>query len=81
MKKDVSTLSTRLTNHGGLKHTKVQNKTICQYENPNDADHCVVNLFVKCFDFIPNSDGRFYFQPLPNKESLDLESKQLEEIH
>ena len=57
------------TNRGGLKHMKVQNKTIHQYENPDDADHCVVNLFVKCFDFIPNRDGHFYFRPLPNDES------------
>ena len=57
------------TNRGGLKHMKVQNKTISQYENPSDADHCVVNLFMKYFDFIPNRDGHFYFQPLPNDGS------------
>ena len=57
------------TNRGGLKHMKVQNKTIRQYENPDDADHCVVNLFVKYFDFIPNRDRHFYFRSLPNNGS------------
>ena len=27
------------TNRGGLKHIKVENKTIRQYENPDDPDH------------------------------------------
>lgn len=34
-------------NRGGLKHMKVENKTIRQYENPADEEHCVVNIFVK----------------------------------
>ena len=57
------------TNRGGFKHMKVQNKTIRQYENVNDADHCVVNIFVKYFDFILNRDEHFYFRPLPNNGS------------
>ena len=32
------------TNAGGLKHLKVDNKCVCQYENVADADHCVVNI-------------------------------------
>ena len=54
------------TNRGGLKHIKVQNKTVRHYENLEDADHCVVNLFVKYFDCIPLRDGLFYYRPLPN---------------
>ena len=57
------------TNCGGLKHMKVQNKTIRQYENPSDADHCLVNIFVKYVYFIPSRDGHFYFWPLPNDGS------------
>ena len=48
---------------------KVQNKTIRQYENVNDADHCAVNIFVNYFDFIPNRNQCFYFRPLPNNRS------------
>ena len=40
---------------------EVQNKTIRQYENVSDPDHCVVNIFVKYFDFVPNRDEHFYF--------------------
>ena len=49
MKKDASTLSTLTL---GARLTEVQNKAIRQYENPSDAEHCVVNIFVKYFDFI-----------------------------
>ena len=52
MKKDASTLSTLTL---GARLTEVQNKAIRQYENPSDAEHCVVNIFVKYFDFIPNN--------------------------
>ena len=58
MKNDVSTFEytdfRSKTKRGGLIHMKVQNKAIRQYENPSDAEHCVVNIFVKYFDFIPN---------------------------
>ena len=54
------------TNRGGLRHMKVENKSVRQYENLADPDHCVVNLFVKYFDFIPSRDKHFYFRPLPN---------------
>ena len=36
-----------LVNRGGLKHMKVDNKAVRQYENVNDEDHCVVNIFEK----------------------------------
>lgn len=49
------------TNRGGLKHMKVENKSVRQYENLADPDHCVVNLFVKYFDFIPSTDSLFCF--------------------
>ena len=57
------------TNCGGLKHMQVENKTVCQYENVSDPDHCVVNIFVRYFDFIPNHDEHFYFRLLPNDGS------------
>ena len=54
------------TNRGGLKHMKVANKKVRQYENPDDPDHCVVNIFETYLSFIPCMDGNFYFRPLPN---------------
>ena len=33
------------TNTGGLKPTKVDNKVVRQHENPEDSEHCVVNIF------------------------------------
>ncbi len=41
------------TNRGGLKHMKVEPKIVQQYEDENDPDHCVVNIFVKyiCFTY------------------------------
>ena len=57
------------TNRGGLKHIKVENKTVRQYENVSDPDHCVVNIFVKYFDLIPDRSLHFYFRPLPNDAS------------
>ena len=32
-------------NRGGLKQVKMENKTVHQYQNVNDPDHCVVNIF------------------------------------
>ena len=29
------------TNRGGLRHMKVENKSIRQYENVDDPDHCI----------------------------------------
>ena len=58
------------TNRGSLTHMKVENnKKNRQYENVSDPDHCVVNIFVRYFDFIPNRDEYFYFWPLPNDGS------------
>ena len=51
------------TNPGGLKHMKVQNKAIRQYENPEDEEHCVVNIFVKYLTWIPSRDDHFFFRP------------------
>lgn len=48
---------------------KVENKSIRQYENVSNSDHCMVNIFVRYFDFIPNRDEHFYFRPLPNDGS------------
>lgn len=45
---------------------KVENKAIRQYENLNDPEHCVVNIFLRYFDVIPFRDRFFYFRPLPN---------------
>lgn len=57
------------TNRGGLKHMKVENKTIRQYENPADEEHCVVNIFVKYLCFVPSRDKHFYFRPLADDGS------------
>ena len=65
------------TNRGGLKHMKVDNKTVKQYENLDDPDHCVVNLFETYLSFIPSTNGNFYFRPLPNDAAGTLKfSKQ-----
>ena len=34
------------TNRGGLKHMKVENKTVRQYENVDDSEHCIVNIII-----------------------------------
>ncbi len=59
------------TNRGGLKHMKVENKTIRQtkYENPDDEEHCVVNILVKYLCFIPARDKHFYYRPLADDGS------------
>ena len=57
------------TNRGGLKHMKVENKIIRQYENPADEEHCVVNIFVKYLCFVPSRDKQFYFRPLADDGS------------
>ena len=49
----------RKTNHGGLKHMKVDNKVIRQYENPDDEEHCIVNIFVNYLSVIPTADALF----------------------
>ena len=43
---------------------KVENKTIQQYENVEDEDHCVVNIFAKYLSFLPGHDKHFYYRPL-----------------
>ena len=56
---------------------KVNNKTVKQYENLDDPDHCVVNLFETYLSFIPRTNGNFYFRPLPNDAAGTLKfSKQ-----
>jgi hypothetical protein len=57
------------TNHGGLKYMKVDNKTVCQYENTEDSEHCVVNIFEKYFSLLPRRHKQFYFRPLPDDAS------------
>ncbi len=54
------------TNRGGLSNLKLQAKCIRQYENSDDEEHCVVNIFVTYFSFIPSRDGPFYYRALPN---------------
>ena len=51
------------TNRGGLKHMKVENKTVRQYENVDDSQHCIVNIFEFYFSLIPSRDSHFYFRP------------------
>ena len=57
------------TNAGGLKHLKVENKHVRQYENPADPDHCVVNIFETYLSCIPYRTGKFYFRPLADDGS------------
>ena len=47
------------TNRGGLKHMKVDNKVIRQYENPDDEEHCIVNIFVNYLSVILTTDAHF----------------------
>ena len=70
------------TNRGGLRHMKVENKSVRQYENVADPDHCVVNLFVKYFDFIPSRDKHFIFDLFQMMERmfLGLDNSLLDEI-
>ena len=48
---------------------KVDNKTVRQYENTDDSEHCVVNIFETYFSFLPRRDKQFYFRPLPDDAS------------
>ena len=50
------------TNRGGLKHMKVENKSVRQYENPDDLDRCVVHGFETYLSFIPSREANFYFR-------------------
>ena len=52
------------TTRGGLKHMKVDNKVIRQYENPDNYEHCVVEKYLS---LIPSCDAHFYYRPLANK--------------
>ncbi len=54
------------SNRGGLKHMKVDNKVIRQYE---DSDHCVVNIFVRYLLYLPSECDFFYCRPLPDDSS------------
>ena len=45
----------------GLKHLKVDNKIVQQYENSEDEEHCVVNIFEKNLSYIPSRDSFFTF--------------------
>ena len=55
---------------GGLNHLKVENKHVQQYENLNNPEHCVVNIFVIYFASIPDTSGQFYFCPLSSGEGV-----------
>ena len=57
------------SNRGGLKHMKVDNKAVRQYENPEDEEHCIVNIFEKYFFVIPTREKQFYFRPLADDGS------------
>ena len=45
---------------------KVNNKAVRQYEDVNDEEHCVVNIFEKYLSSISRHDKLFYFFPLPD---------------
>ena len=47
---------------------QVDNNTVRQYENVNDEEHCVVNIFEKYLLSIPRRDKQFYC-PLPDDGS------------
>ena len=53
------------TNKGSLKHMK-KYKTVRQYENPDNPEHCVVNMFETYLSFIISTEGNFHLCPLPN---------------
>ena len=60
------------TNRGGLKHMKVDNKVVHQYEDTSDTtdgDHCVVNIFVRYLLYLPKENDLFYCRPLPDDGS------------
>ena len=52
------------SNRGGLKHMKVENKAVRQYENPEDEEHCIANIFEKYLSLVPSRQKQFYFRPL-----------------
>ena len=52
------------TNAGRLKHLKVDNKCVRQYENSADSDDCVVNIFETYSSCIPDHTGKVYFRTL-----------------
>ena len=61
------------SNRGGLKTMKVDAKCIKQYENSENPDRCVVNIFEFYFSRIPSREGQFYFRPQPNSsENLPI---------
>ena len=41
---------------------KVDNKVIRQYANPDDKEHCIVNIFVNYLSMIPTTDAHFYYR-------------------
>lgn len=57
------------TNRGGLKHMKVENKVIRQYENVDDGEHCIVNIFLYYITVLPEGLDSFYHRPLPDDGS------------
>ena len=64
------------TNQGGLKHMKLVNKTVRQYEQPDDPDHCIVHIFDRYLSLLPSRDAHFYFRPLPNLKGVPRFAKQ-----
>ena len=47
------------TNRGGLKHMKVDNKAVRQYENTDDGEHCIVNILRNTLAFCQHVINNF----------------------
>ncbi len=56
-------------NRGGLKHMKVDNKVVRRYEDENDPDHDLVNLFVKYLHYLPDGVDHFYCRAMKDDGS------------
>ena len=55
---------------------KLVNKTVRQYEQPDDPDHCIVHIFDRYLSLLPSRDAHFYFRPLPNLKGVPRLAKQ-----
>ena len=66
------TEDTSKANQGGLKHRKVQKKSVQAYENIQHPDRCIVKLYEKYISKCPGSDkcDAFYLRPRlkPNED-------------
>jgi len=45
---------------------KVDTKVKAIQKNPEDSEHCIVNIFERYLLLIPSREGCFCFRPLPN---------------